>query len=250
MNKIATFKMLLLFPLMHLLVLWGMMTSEYWFIILIGGILLYFPMHQLGASMGYHKLFSHKSFEPQTWFPPVSAFIGIVSFNGDPLTYSLIHRIHHKYADTDLDPHNPARGLFNCYLGWVINYKPKDRDIMIIGDLVKKWPWLPILRKFELVIIATFYILLYTISPLVFYTVLLGGLLSTHYGLAVNTFGHDPKQPGTNKAVNNELLSKLINPIFMHHTHHETANCWDYSEGSVVDYSKYFKRFIHKKLEK
>jgi stearoyl-CoA desaturase (delta-9 desaturase) len=249
MNKLAIFKMLLLFPIMHLVLLYGMLNSD-WLTILFGGILLYFPMHQLGASMGYHKLFSHKSFEPQSWFPPVSALIGIVSFNSDPLTYALVHRIHHRYADTDLDPHNPARGLFSCYIGWVATYKPKERDKMLIVDLIRKWPWLMLLQKFELLIILVFYSLLYAISPLLFYTVLLACLLSTHYGLAVNAFGHDPKQQGSNKAVNNVFLSKLVNPIFMHHTHHQTPNKFDYSEGSVVDYSKYFKYFVHKRLDK
>lgn len=246
MNKLATFKMLILFPIMHLVLIYGIISTGEWLIILLGGILLYFPLHQLGASMGYHKLFSHRSFEPQSWFPPVSAFIGVVSFNGDPLTYSLIHRIHHKYADTDLDPHNPAKGLYSCYIGWVAKFKPKERDKLMIVDLIKKWPWLIKFHKFELVIIAVFYITLYLINPLVFYTVLLACLLSTHYGLAVNAFGHDPNKPGTNKAVNNVLLSKIINPIFMHHTHHEISNKFDYSENTVVDYSKYVIKFIKK----
>jgi stearoyl-CoA desaturase (delta-9 desaturase) len=144
-----------------------MITSEYWFIILIGGILLYFPMHQLGASMGYHKLFSHKSFEPQTWFPPVSAFIGIVSFNGDPLTYSLIHRIHHKYADTDLDPHGPGRGLKSILVifhRW-IDISDTPVNMRRIVELSQEWGWL---HRFFLLFVIVNAGLLYLISWKVF----------------------------------------------------------------------------------
>lgn len=29
------------------------------------------------------------------------------------------HRTHHKYADTDADPHNAERGLFFSHMGWL-----------------------------------------------------------------------------------------------------------------------------------
>lgn len=194
--------------------------------------------------MGYHKLFSHRSFTPKKWFPPVSAFLGVISFNGDPLTYSLVHRIHHKYADTNLDPHSPNKGLYHSYIGWTATFKPKKKDKLLIVDLLKEWPWIIVFHRYELLILIVSYSVLYLISPFLFFTVLMACLLSTHYGLAVNAFGHNPKKEGLNKAVNNVLLSKIINPIFMHYTHHETPSKFDYSEGTVVDYSKYFKKFV------
>jgi stearoyl-CoA desaturase (delta-9 desaturase) len=30
------------------------------------------------------------------------------------------HRVHHKYSDTDADPHNVHRGLFFCHYGWLL----------------------------------------------------------------------------------------------------------------------------------
>lgn len=32
----------------------------------------------------------------------------------------LTHRLHHKYSDTDADPHNSGRGWFFSQLGWVM----------------------------------------------------------------------------------------------------------------------------------
>lgn len=246
MYKLAIFKMFVLFPIMHLILLWGLFTSGESFIILTLGILLYFPIHFLGGGVGYHRMFSHRAFEPKPWFPLTSAIVGTVSFNSDPLTYSLIHRIHHKHADTDLDPHTPIKGLFNSYIGWIATYSPRERDKLIVLDLVKKWPWLIEFRKFEIIIIILFHFLLYTINPVLFYTVLLACLLSIHCGLSVNAFAHNPNKESTNRAVNNVFLSKIVNPIFMHHSHHENPNKFDYSEGSVVDYSKYFIKIVTK----
>lgn len=30
------------------------------------------------------------------------------------------HRIHHKFCDTDADPHNAGRGFFYSHVGWML----------------------------------------------------------------------------------------------------------------------------------
>lgn len=30
------------------------------------------------------------------------------------------HRLHHKYSDTDADPHNARRGFFFSHMGWLM----------------------------------------------------------------------------------------------------------------------------------
>lgn len=33
------------------------------------------------------------------------------------------HRLHHRYADTDADPHNAKRGFFFSHIGWLMTKK-------------------------------------------------------------------------------------------------------------------------------
>jgi stearoyl-CoA desaturase (delta-9 desaturase) len=33
------------------------------------------------------------------------------------------HRVHHKFSDTDADPHNATRGLFFSHVGWLMQKK-------------------------------------------------------------------------------------------------------------------------------
>ncbi|KAG6462731.1 hypothetical protein O3G_MSEX013432 [Manduca sexta] len=33
------------------------------------------------------------------------------------------HRLHHRYSDTDGDPHNSKRGFFFCHIGWLMKKK-------------------------------------------------------------------------------------------------------------------------------
>lgn len=36
------------------------------------------------------------------------------------------HRVHHKYSDTDADPHNASRGFFFSHIGWLMVRKHPD----------------------------------------------------------------------------------------------------------------------------
>jgi Fatty-acid desaturase len=35
------------------------------------------------------------------------------------------HRVHHKFSDTDADPHNAQRGFFFSHIGWLMQKKSK-----------------------------------------------------------------------------------------------------------------------------
>ena len=39
------------------------------------------------------------------------------------------HRAHHKFTDTDADPHNSKRGFFFCHIGWLMVRKHPDVKI-------------------------------------------------------------------------------------------------------------------------
>jgi len=36
------------------------------------------------------------------------------------------HRVHHKYSETDADPHNAVRGFFYAHIGWLLVRKHPD----------------------------------------------------------------------------------------------------------------------------
>lgn len=36
------------------------------------------------------------------------------------------HRVHHKYSDTDIDPHNINRGFFYSHMGWLLLKKQPE----------------------------------------------------------------------------------------------------------------------------
>ena len=209
------------------------------------GILLYYVFHFLGYSIGGHKLFSHRTFTPVVWFPYVTVIIASICFYGNPIMSAVVHRTHHRYADTDQDPHSPCKGRWHAFFGWLIGYKqPSTR---IAADLVRDFPFLKTYEKIEWIILPVFYITVAFISNWLLLACLLGAVLSYLNGMIVNAFSHDPGALGDNKAVNNILLARFVNPVFLQKDHHEDDSLYDYSTPEVKDFSVYFiRRFLIK----
>lgn len=105
---------------------------------LIGGYLLFswsawhfgaISMVLFAYSMGiiHHMLPTHRSFKCKKWIENLGALLGTLTWRGpfaNPIRYVAMHRVHHAYADTDLDPHSPIHGLMHAMMGWFW-YLPK-----------------------------------------------------------------------------------------------------------------------------
>lgn len=56
----------------------------------------------------------------------VYVIIDIIAKFQDILKWVRDHRVHHKYTDTDADPHNSKRGFFFSHMGWLLIKKHPD----------------------------------------------------------------------------------------------------------------------------
>jgi fatty-acid desaturase len=68
---------------------------------------------KIGSSIGFHRYFSHKSFEVEPWKEWVFAIAGTLATTLTVFHYTVGHGQHHKESDTDLDVHSP--GQLNVY---------------------------------------------------------------------------------------------------------------------------------------
>ena len=92
----------------------------------------------IGITYGYHRYFSHKEFEANNWQEVIMLYCGLLCGGRSPLTWVGVHRMHHTYSDTELDPHSPIKGLWWSYLLWQ-NHKidlAKDK-IWVVKDMMK-----------------------------------------------------------------------------------------------------------------
>ncbi|VEN64464.1 unnamed protein product [Callosobruchus maculatus] len=78
---------------------------------------------QVGINMGAHRLYAHKAFKAK--LPLRIALVMLDTIAGMYTVYYWVrdHRLHHKYSDTDADPHNSNRGFFFSHVGWLMSKK-------------------------------------------------------------------------------------------------------------------------------
>lgn len=65
----------------------------------------------IGITLCYHRLLTHRSFKTPKWFEYLLVLIGTLAWQGGPITWVGTHRLHHKHADQDHDPHSPQHGF-------------------------------------------------------------------------------------------------------------------------------------------
>lgn len=109
------------FGYLHLAALYGawlLLTSAKWQTI--GFALFMYIMSGLGITAGAHRLWAHRSYKAK-W--PLRLFLIIcntIAFQDAAYHWARDHRVHHKFSETDADPHNATRGFFFSHIGWLL----------------------------------------------------------------------------------------------------------------------------------
>lgn len=78
------------------------------------------PISGFGITVGVHRLWSHRSYEASF---PVRVFLMLcnsIANQGSIYHWARDHRVHHKFSETDADPHNAMRGFFFAHMGWLL----------------------------------------------------------------------------------------------------------------------------------
>jgi len=119
-------------PLVGLLVavygLWGWGFS--WIDLVILAVM--YTATGFGITIGYHRLFTHRSFETNRPVKFILAVLGSMAVEGPLLRWVATHRRHHQHSDQEADPHSPHRfgdgfwgvlaGWWHAHVGWI--FKP------------------------------------------------------------------------------------------------------------------------------
>jgi len=87
-------------------------TATQWAI----GATMYTGIMLFGLTLGYHRYLSHKMFKCPKWFELVMLFFAHIMMVGPAILWVATHRAHHKFTDTEKDPHSPLfKGYFYAH---------------------------------------------------------------------------------------------------------------------------------------
>jgi stearoyl-CoA desaturase (delta-9 desaturase) len=127
----------------------------------------------LGVTMGFHRLFTHRSFKCGRTLKITLAILGSMAVEGPLISWVSDHRRHHAHSDKPGDPHSPhvdhdegfvgsVKGLWHAHMGWLFmhdqrgaheRYAPDllaDPDLVFISRTFLLWAVLGLLIPFGL----------------------------------------------------------------------------------------------------
>jgi stearoyl-CoA desaturase (delta-9 desaturase) len=125
---------------------WGVGALE------LGLMALMYSVTMMGMTVGYHRFFSHRSFEAHPAVITALAISGGMAAQGPVLYWASNHRIHHRYTDAPGDPHSPhyrgpqklgtLSGLWHAHMAWIYRHGIPDA-VAYSRDLLRS----PLIRR-------------------------------------------------------------------------------------------------------
>jgi fatty-acid desaturase len=195
----------------------------------------------IGVNLSLHRFYSHQSFKTSRIFAFVLAVWGWLGGHRSPLFWAGVHKKHHYYCETPLDPHSPSKGFEYSHYMWLL-----DPQVMRLH-----WGWMPRTLKHrpELLVLELFGALAYFITPCLVSCLCGGGwtpfitswcAICTHLNVegAVNSLCHLPCLQTDDKscrAIDSYVLGFFTGGDGFHAKHHDMARCARHAPASYLD---------------
>jgi stearoyl-CoA desaturase (delta-9 desaturase) len=101
----------------------------------------------LGVTVGFHRLFTHRSFKARRPVVALLAVLGSAAIEGPVISWVADHRKHHAFSDREGDPHSPhvghgggwrgtLAGLAHAHVGWLFLHDQRGKRARYAPDLL------------------------------------------------------------------------------------------------------------------
>jgi stearoyl-CoA desaturase (delta-9 desaturase) len=175
------------FIILHVACLGIFYVGVSWFAVTF--MLLFYLIRMFSITAFFHRYLSHKTFQTSRIVQFVFVLIGTMSAQRGPLWWAAHHRYHHRFTDTEHDPHSSTYGFWYSHLGWFLN----DYNFATRKEVVKDWlkyPELVWLDRFSLIIVLLTAVSIYALGEwlaVVYPSLATSGLQLLVWGFVVST---------------------------------------------------------------
>lgn len=239
----------------HICALFGFLKAS-WF--QIAEAVVIYQICGWGVTAGMHRLWSHKSYKARLPTRFVLGVLASITNQGSIYHWCRDHRVHHKFSDTEADPHDINRGFFYAHMGWLMLVKDqpvKDAGKQLnfqdlLDDPIVYWNYKlnPLLDQFMCFVLPGFYGLWrynsFANGVLIFG--FLRWILESHATWCVNsvahTFGYRPYKDI--KPSESLFTSLVANGEGWHNWHHAFPFDYATSEDGILSQWNHTKFLI------
>lgn len=122
----------------------------------------------LGITAGAHRLWAHRSYKATWQLRIILGIFQTIAFQNHIYEWARDHRVHHKFSETDADPHNAKRGFFFSHVGWLLVRKHPDvkrkGKVVDMSDLEKDFV-VVFQRRYYLILMPLLTFIIPTLVP-------------------------------------------------------------------------------------
>ncbi|CAG9133569.1 unnamed protein product [Plutella xylostella] len=126
----------------------------------------------LGITAGAHRLWAHRTYKAKMPLQIILMILNTIAFQNTAMDWVRDHRLHHKYSDTDADPHNATRGFFYSHVGWLLVKKHPEvrrRGKLIDMSDIRNNPVLDFQKRYAIPLVLTLTFILPAFIPWYFW---------------------------------------------------------------------------------
>lgn len=178
----------------------------------------------LSVSVGYHRLFNHRSFDCSDIWKWFFGVVGCIGLNASPVEWSIVHTAHHKFSDKEQDPHESS---------WKYYFRLRDNDVKLTKhDLILvKDKFHAFLSKHSLSLNMTYGLITFSIFGAfgLLYLYFLPITLNLLFNSLHTVFAHRNKEPINVGWM--ELLAPQCGE-WLHKEHHKSPKSWNIGNSS------------------
>lgn len=204
-----------------------------WLVVALFAYILYAGV---GVALTFHRILSHGAFNVSPVIRTGLMTLATLANAGSPITWVAVHRAHHRYCDTQKDPHSPHHNSF-VYVMFRTMYSKVSPKFAI--DLMRD-PVSQFLHKYYFAVQLVWIAFLYSTGGMiaVFALHFVPSGLTWLAGSAVNYFNHRfgyAAEGSRDSSTNNLITGFLVMGEGWHNNHHRfptkastSVNWWEF----------------------
>lgn len=196
---------------------------------------------------GLHRYFAHRSYTVNRFWHAFLAVSSCLICFGSPAGYTVIHRAHHAYTDTNRDPHSQQHlGFINIIF---FNWRFEGLSMWRVMNDLRNF-WLHFTHNYYLAIVLVFYAILLVIDYRLALCYSLGNALTLFAMGFINTVCHTTGATTYRNHTSRDTSSNSYFAVLIgewHNNHHARPRQWNQHERWwEIDYAAQFIRLIKK----